>query len=110
PAGNLLLLARRFRDAHADRLCRQSPGARRFLDSAPHRGQSGWQVSMAVSLAGPFVGGLFLQRGAVIRLAVLELGGCQGALGAGGLAGRGLSCPPAGRALAPHGEAATVLP
>ncbi len=52
-----------------DRFCRQSPGERRFLDCAAHRRQSNRQVPVAVSLAGPIIGGLFLQCRAVIRLA-----------------------------------------
>ena len=90
-----------------DRIHRESPGERRFLDGAAHGRQSDWHVPVAVSLAGPLVGGLFLQCGAVIRLAAVELGGRQGAHRAGGLPGRGA---PAGRPLAPRGEAAALLP
>ena len=42
------------------RLRRESPGERRFLDGAAHGCQSNRQVSVAVCLAGPLVGGLFL--------------------------------------------------
>ena len=58
--GRVFLFARRIADAYSGALRRQSPDERRFLDGAAHGHQSNRQVSVAVCLAGPLVGGLFL--------------------------------------------------
>ena len=77
-----------------------------FLDGAAHGRQGNRQVSVAVPLAGPLVGGLFLQRGAAVWLASGGMGGREGAHRAGGLPRRrAAGCP-----LVSHAEAAVLLP
>src|SRR5580692_10898024 len=96
--------------AYAHPLCRQSSGECRLLDSAADRRQSNRQFPVAVSLAGPVIGGLFLQCAAVIRLAGVELGRCQGADCDRCLPWGRASGVDSGCARAPYGEANALLP
>ena len=68
------------------------------------------KLAMAVLLAGPVIGGLFLQCGTAIRLAGVELGRCQSAHRPGGLSGRRVSGLASGDPLAPGWQGDALLP
>ena len=104
--GRVFLVAHRIPHAYPGSLRRQSPDERWLLDGAAHGYQSNRRVSVAVCLAGPLVGGLFLQCSSAVWLATNGLGGREGADSARTLRGR----RPAGRALVPHAQAAVLLP
>src|SRR6185437_5052432 len=89
----------------ARRPFRESFGERRLLDCAPHRGRRGGKISVAVSLAGSLVGGLFVQRDAVVRLAAPG----HRVYYAGSWPGSRVSCHSAGRAPTPYGESADLF-